>query len=122
MSECNHDCASCASKKDGSCNGEKQAGFAAPANARSHVARVIAVMSGKGGVGKSLVTELLAVQAQKRGLKVAVLDADITGPSVPKAFGLRAEVTGDEHGMIPPRTKTGMVARSTGVSTHWPPS
>ena len=86
MSDCNHDCASCASKKDGTCNGEKPAGFAAPANARSHVARVIAVMSGKGGVGKSLVTELLAVQAQKRGLKVAVLDADITGPSIPTAF------------------------------------
>ena len=73
MSDCNHDCASCASKKDGSCNGEKPAGFAAPANARSHVARVIAVMSGKGGVGKSLVTELLAVQAQKRGDRKSVV-------------------------------------------------
>ena len=103
MSDCNHDCASCASKKDGTCNGEKPAGFAAPANARSHVARVIAVMSGKGGVGKSLVTELLAVQAQKRGLKVAVLDADITGPSIPTAFGVKDRAMSDGEGILPCR-------------------
>ena len=112
MSECNHDCASCASKKDGSCNGEKQAGFAAPANARSHVARVIAVMSGKGGVGKSLVTELLAVQAQKRGLKVAVLDADITGPSIPTAFGVKDRAMSDGEGILPCRSESGIALMS----------
>ena len=112
MSECNHDCASCASKKDGSCNGEKQAGFAAPANARSHVARVIAVMSGKGGVGKSLVTELLAVQAQKRGLKVAVLDADITGPSIPTAFGVKDRAMSDGEGILPCRSASGIALMS----------
>lgn len=112
MSDCNHDCASCASKKDGSCNGEKPAGFAAPANARSHVARVIAVMSGKGGVGKSLVTELLAVQAQKRGLKVAVLDADITGPSIPTAFGVKDRATSDGEGILPCRSESGIALMS----------
>ena len=111
MSDCNHDCASCASKKDGSCNGEK-AGFAAPANARAHVARVIAVMSGKGGVGKSLVTELLAVQAQKRGLKVAVLDADITGPSIPTAFGVKERAMSDGEGILPCRSASGIALMS----------
>ena len=108
MSDCNHDCASCASKKDGTCNGEKTAGFAAPANARSHVARVIAVMSGKGGVGKSLVTELRAVQAQKRGLRVAVLDADITGPSIPTAFGVKDRAMSDGEGILPCRSESGI--------------
>ena len=112
MSDCNHDCASCASKKDGTCNGEKPAGFAAPANARSHVARVIAVMSGKGGVGKSLVTELLAVQAQKRGLKVAALDADITGPSIPTAFGVKDRATSDGEGILPCRSESGIALMS----------
>ena len=112
MSDCNHDCASCTSKKDGTCNGERPAGFAAPANARSHVARVIAVMSGKGGVGKSLVTELLAVQAQKRGLKVAVLDADITGPSIPTAFGVKDRATSDGEGILPCRSESGIALMS----------
>ena len=112
MSDCNHDCASCASKKDGTCNGEKPAGFAAPANARSHVARVIAVMSGKGGVGKSLVTELLAVQAQKRGLRVAVLDADITGPSIPTAFGVKDRALADGEGILPCRSESGIALMS----------
>ena len=112
MSDYNHDCASCASKKEGTCNGEKPAGFAAPANARSHVARVIAVMSGKGGVGKSLVTELLAVQAQKRGLKVAVLDADITGPSVPTAFGVKERAMSDGEGILPCRSESGIALMS----------
>ena len=112
MSDCNHDCASCASKKDGSCNGEKPDGFAAPANARAHVARVIAVMSGKGGVGKSLVTELLAVQAQKRGLRVAVLDADITGPSIPTAFGVKERAMSDGEGILPCRSASGIALMS----------
>ena len=112
MAECTHDCASCASKKEGSCNGEKPAGFATPANARSHVARVIAVMSGKGGVGKSLVTELLAVQAQKRGLKVAVLDADITGPSIPTAFGVKDRALSDGEGILPCRSESGIALMS----------
>ena len=76
------------------------------------MARVIAVMSGKGGVGKSLVTELLAVQAQKRGLKVAVLDADITGPSIPTAFGVKDRATSDGEGILPCRSESGIALMS----------
>ena len=70
----------------------------------SSVKHIIAVVSGKGGVGKSLVTSMLAVNMQRLGYKTAILDADITGPSIPKAFGIKAGVDGDEHGMIPPTT------------------
>jgi Mrp family chromosome partitioning ATPase len=65
-------------------------------------------MSGKGGVGKSLVTSMLAVNMQRLGYKTAILDADITGPSIPKAFGLKGGVDGDDHGMIPPTTTSGI--------------
>ena len=106
MSECSHNCASCASKKDGTCAGEHD--FRAPANAKSNVKRVIAVMSGKGGVGKSLVTELLAVQAANRGLRTAVLDADITGPSIPTAFGVTDRATSDGEAIQPCRSAGGI--------------
>ncbi len=106
MGECNHNCAECASKKDGSCKGGTD--FRAPANKRSNIKRVIAVMSGKGGVGKSLVTELLAVAASRRGLKTAVLDADITGPSIPTAFGVTERATSDGEGILPCRSQGGI--------------
>ena len=79
-----------------------------PANALSSVKHIIAVVSGKGGVGKSLVTSMLAVNMQRLGYKTAILDADITGPSIPKSFGLKATVEGDENGMIPPTTTSGI--------------
>ena len=101
---CDHNCESCASK--GGC--EKK-DFKAPANAHSNVRRVVAVMSGKGGVGKSLVTELLAVAAAKRGLKVAVLDADITGPSIPTAFGVTERASADaEKNILPSKSPCGI--------------
>jgi len=108
MSEgCNHNCAECAKKKDGSCG--DPASFKVAANKNSHIGKVIAVMSGKGGVGKSLVTEMLAVAAARRGLKTAILDADITGPSIPTAFGLTERATADgEGGIMPCRTQTGI--------------
>ena len=107
MGECNHNCAECASKRDGSCKGETD--FKAKANPRSNVKRVIAVMSGKGGVGKSLVTELLAVAAANRGLKTAILDADITGPSIPTAFGVTEHAVADgEGGILPCRSMGGV--------------
>ena len=81
MASCNHDCSSCSQK----CSKEE---LLAPQNSLSKVKRVIGVVSGKGGVGKSLVTSLLAVTMHRRGYKTAILDADITGPSIPKAFGL----------------------------------
>jgi Mrp family chromosome partitioning ATPase len=80
----------------------------APKNQASNVKHVIGVVSGKGGVGKSMVTSLLAVTMQRRGYKTAILDADITGPSIPKAFGLKVgSVTGSELGMFPPKSKMG---------------
>lgn len=106
MSECTHDCSTCSSN----CSSrEKPQSLLVPANALSEVKHVVGVVSGKGGVGKSLVTSMLAVLLQREGYKVGILDADITGPSIPKAFGLHnVEVFGDENGMIPPRTKTGI--------------
>jgi len=77
-------------------------------NELSHVGKVIAVMSGKGGVGKSMVTSLLAVAAAKAGKKVAVLDADITGPSIPMAFGMHDRPMGSEMGIIAPQTEGGV--------------
>ena len=101
---CDHHCESCASK--GSCDSKS---LKAAANAHSAVKRVIAVMSGKGGVGKSLVTELLAVAAAKRGLKVAVLDADITGPSIPTAFGVTERASADgENNILPSKSPCGI--------------
>ena len=80
-----------------------------PANPLSRVKHIVGVVSGKGGVGKSLVTTMLAVLLSREGYKVGVLDADITGPSIPKAFGMKnVEVYGDDNGMIPPKSKTGI--------------
>ncbi len=82
-------------------------------NKASKVKRVIGVVSGKGGVGKSLVTSMLAVTMQRRGYQAAILDADITGPSIPKSFGLKSgSVTGNELGMLPAQTKTGIEVMS----------
>ena len=106
MSECTHDCSTCSSN----CGSRQQPqSLLIPANALSDVKHVVGIVSGKGGVGKSLVTSMLAVLLQREGYKVGILDADITGPSIPKAFGMHnVEVFGDQNGMIPPRTKTGI--------------
>jgi Mrp family chromosome partitioning ATPase len=106
MAECSHDCANCAEK----CSKES---LIAPTNKASKIKKVIGVVSGKGGVGKSLVTSMMAVTMQRRGYKAAILDADITGPSIPKAFGLGVGcVEGSELGMFPPKTKTGIEVMS----------
>lgn len=106
MSECTHDCSTCSSD----CASRQQPqSLQIPANPLSDVKHVIGVVSGKGGVGKSLVTSMLAVLLQREGYKVGILDADITGPSIPKAFGVHnVDVYGDDNGMIPPSTKTGI--------------
>ena len=106
MSECTHDCSTCSSN----CSSRQEPqSLLVPANALSDVKHVVGIVSGKGGVGKSLVTSMLAVLLQREGYKVGILDADITGPSIPKAFGMHnVEVFGDQNGMIPPRTKTGI--------------
>lgn len=103
MSEnCNHDCSSCGE----SCS--ERVDFTAQLNERSSVKKVIGVMSGKGGVGKSLVTSLLAVAMNRTGCKTAVMDADITGPSIPKSFGLEGGVYNSDFGLIPATTSTGI--------------
>ena len=99
---CNHDCES----SSGSC-GEPESLLKKP-HEKSTIRKVIGVISGKGGVGKSLVTSMLATEMQKRGNHCAILDADITGPSIPKAFGLRGKLVGDEDGVYPMPTKTGI--------------
>lgn len=98
MSECTHDCSTCGE----SCSErEQQQDFSAKLNPEASVKKVIAVVSGKGGVGKSLVTSLMACEMQRRGYQTAVLDADITGPSIPKTFGIHQHATGTEDALIP---------------------
>ena len=112
MSECTHDCASCSAN----CASREKESLLIPANALSDVKHVIGVVSGKGGVGKSLVTTMLAVLLQREGYKVGILDADVTGPSIPKAFGMKnVEVFGDDNGMIPPSTTTGIDVMSVNL-------
>ena len=104
MADCNHDCSSCG--KD--CAERETTDFSAKLNKYSSVGKVIAVVSGKGGVGKSLVSSLLAASAARAGLKTALLDADITGPSIPKAFGLKEKAFATEDGIIPVKSKGGV--------------
>ena len=100
MSDCNGNCNDCPSS--GSCSSAGSGGIQkAKLNDRSSIKRVVAVLSGKGGVGKSFVTSVLAVELAKKGYKVGILDADITGPSIPKAFGITAKAYG-EDGLIYP--------------------
>ncbi|MBR2615691.1 MAG: Mrp/NBP35 family ATP-binding protein [Clostridia bacterium] len=105
MSECTHDCSSCS--KDCS---ERKESLIEATNQNSKVKKVIGVVSGKGGVGKSLVTSLLAAESAKRGKKCAILDADLTGPSIPKAFGIHERATADEAGenLIPAESRGGI--------------
>ncbi|MBS7397125.1 MAG: Mrp/NBP35 family ATP-binding protein [Ruminiclostridium sp.] len=112
MSECTHDCSTCSQ----SCGDRTQPqSFLEKPHELSNIKKVIGVVSGKGGVGKSMVTSLLAVTMQRRGFKTAVLDADITGPSIPKAFGLHQKAMGDNNGIYPVMTKTGIEVMSVNL-------
>lgn len=114
MSEsCNE--SSCSSCNVEGCSSRKTEDFSVPANAKSHIQHVIGVVSGKGGVGKSLVTSELAVLLQKRGYKVGILDADVTGPSIPKVFGLHGQAFGTDDGIIPFESKTGIKVMSVNL-------
>lgn len=108
---CSHDCSSCGSD----CSVKNKESMIKPLNEKSSVKKVIGVVSGKGGVGKSLVTAMLAVNMANRGYHAAVLDADITGPSIPKAFGIQGRVEADEDGIIPARTVKGIDIMSTNL-------
>ncbi len=105
MSECSSDCSSCSSN----CSDRKEKqDFSVQPHEMSNVKKVIGVVSGKGGVGKSLVTSLLAVTMNRRGYQSAILDADITGPSIPKAFGIKEKAQGNEIGIFPAKSSSGI--------------
>lgn len=103
-SECNHNCDSCSQN----CGDRKAPSLKAELNEASSVKKVISVVSGKGGVGKSLVTSLLAVAMNRKGFKTGILDADITGPSIPRGFGLKERAMSGEFGIIPVSSATGI--------------
>ncbi len=103
MGECSHNCSSCGEN----CSERTAESLLAPLNSMSSVGKVIGVVSGKGGVGKSLVTSLLAAGMQKEGHRTAILDADITGPSIPKVFGIDGMATANEYGILPSVTSGG---------------
>ncbi len=105
---CDHDCSNCGEN----CAERDPKSFLEKTNEYSHIKKVIGVVSGKGGVGKSLVTSLLAVEMQRRGYKTAVLDADITGPSIPKMFGIKGLAMENEFGMLPSQSSTGIKVMS----------
>lgn len=111
MSECSHDCGSCSAN----CSERTQESFIAQPHEGSKIKKVIGVVSGKGGVGKSLVTSMSAVMMNRRGYSVAVLDADITGPSIPQAFDLHEKATGDESSINPVLTETGIKVMSVNL-------
>lgn len=113
MSEnCTHDCSSCGVDCP---SRQSPQSFLEKLNDLSHVKKVIGVVSGKGGVGKSLVTSMLATVMRRRDFSAAVLDADITGPSIPKCFGLKGRVLSDENGLYPAETKTGIKVMSVNL-------
>lgn len=109
MSECNHDCSSCGENCPSRQNPES---FLEQPNAMSSIKKVIGVVSGKGGVGKSMVTAMLATLLRRKEYGVAVMDADITGPSIPKVFGLHERATANDFGILPVETKTGIQVMS----------
>lgn len=107
MSEvCNQNCSACGD--DCAERKEEKIDFSEKLHEQSNVKKVIGIVSGKGGVGKSLVTSMLAVIMKRRGYNTAILDADITGPSIPKAFGIKEKATGNEQGFFPVKSKTGI--------------
>ena len=113
MSECTHDCSTC-----GQSCGERTEGSPfqiKPLHEGCRVGKVYGVVSGKGGVGKSMVTSQLAVTMQRKGYRTAVLDADITGPSIPKAFGIHGRAVGTENAIVPVQTRTGIQLMSVNL-------
>ena len=114
---CSGNCSSCSA----SC-GERKESFIEPTKEVNKIKHVIGVVSGKGGVGKSMVTSLLAVAMKRLGKEVAVLDADITGPSIPKAFGINGRAEGNELGIFPAVTQNGIKVMSINLLLENPES
>lgn len=112
MSEnCNHDCSSCSEN----CSERDPKSLIEKPHEMSNIKKVIGVVSGKGGVGKSLVTSLLAVSMARRDYHTAILDADVTGPSIPKTFGIKEKATSDNLGLYPVKTSTGIDVMSVNL-------
>ncbi len=111
MSECNHNCSGCSEN----CSERDPKSFLEKPHELSNIKKVIGVVSGKGGVGKSLVTCMSAVLMNRRGFSTAILDADITGPSVPKAFGIKEKAQGNETAIFPVKTKKGIRVMSVNL-------
>lgn len=111
MSECTHDCSSCSQE----CSERSKESLLEKPHDQSNIKKVIGVVSGKGGVGKSIVSSMLAVNMKRLGYKTAVLDADITGPSIPKAFGIKEKASGNENGILPAESKTGIEIMSVNL-------
>lgn len=109
--ECNHDCSSCSAD----CSSRSPESFLEKPHEKSTIKNVIGIVSGKGGVGKSMVSSMLAVNFQRKGYHTAILDADITGPSIPKAFGITSRAMGDESGIDPVVTRTGIQTMSVNL-------
>ncbi len=112
MSEnCSGNCASCSSN----CSSRKKESFIEPTGEFNNIKHVVAVVSGKGGVGKSMVTSLLATLMSQKGYKVGILDADITGPSIPKSFGIMGNAMQNELGILPAKSKGGIKVMSVNM-------
>ncbi|MCI8780345.1 MAG: Mrp/NBP35 family ATP-binding protein [Lachnospiraceae bacterium] len=111
IENCSHDCSSCSAD----CSSRDPKSFLEKPHAKSTIRKVIGIVSGKGGVGKSMVSSMLAVQFQRKGYHTAILDADITGPSIPKAFGITGRATGNEDGIYPVVSKTGIQTMSVNL-------
>jgi len=108
---CTHDCSSCSAN----CSSKKPESLLEAPNPKSNIKKVIGVVSGKGGVGKSMVTSMLSVIFNRKGYKTAILDADITGPSIPKAFGVKGDITGGDDGFYPLKSATGIEVMSVNL-------
>ena len=113
MPDCDHNCSACGEECPSRTGA--QTDFHVQANPLSHVKKVFAVVSGKGGVGKSMTASLLAVNARRKDLNVALIDADLTGPSIPKAFGISEMATSDETNLFPVRSRTGIETMSVNL-------
>ena len=111
MSEnCSHDCGSCSAD----CSRSPQSMIEQP-NKESRIDKVIGVVSGKGGVGKSMISSMLAVNLQRKGHRTAIMDADVTGPSIPKAFGITQHAVGTDTEIFPVKSKTGIQTMSVNL-------
>ena len=116
MSECTHDCSTCSA----ACSSREPQDLHEKPHELSRIGKVIAVVSGKGGVGKSLVTALTAVSVQRSGHSTGILDADITGPSVPKMFGIKGNAEADDQGIYPRKSKRGTDIMSVNLLLEHP--